>query len=120
VTAGAPPIAPGSVAPESVVDAGPPASPATVTDEIALVSRAHAALTSGDPASALALLAEHARRFPNGALGEEREATRVLALCALGRTAEARDAASRFFAAFPGGPQSGRVRASCGGASPTN
>jgi len=97
-------------------DSSAVAAPVTVKDEIALISRAHAALTSGDPSGALALLDEHARRFPAGALGEEREATRVLALCALGRTGDARAAATRFFAAFPGGPQAGRVRASCGGA----
>ncbi len=93
-------------------------------DEIALISRALTQRsTAGDPSGAIALLDEHARRFPSGALGEERDATRVLALCALGRTGEARAPAARFFAAFPGGPQ-GRPRSAaivlCGGVTSAN
>ena len=57
--------------------------------EVTLLSRAETALHSGRPAVALKLLDEHARKFRNGQLAEERVAARVQALCALGRTTEA-------------------------------
>lgn len=61
----------------------------------------------------MATLDEHAARFPRGALRDEREAARVLALCADGRTAEARAAASAFVAASPRSPLASQVRAAC-------
>jgi hypothetical protein len=107
------PPAPRATAPASAPD---PAPAASVERELALVREAHAALQAGDAARALVLLDEHARRYPSGALSEEREAARVLVLCALGRTGEARVAAERFLRVFPRSPQAARVRASCGGA----
>lgn len=56
--------------------------------EVALLDRARDELPR-DPAAALALLAEHARRFPRGALVDVRGAVEALALCAQGRAAEA-------------------------------
>jgi hypothetical protein len=90
-----------------------------VAAEVRLLTGAHAALQSGNADRALLLLEEHARRYPKGALGEERDATRIAALCALGRTVEAHDAADRFLRAAPRSPHAGPVRASCGGSSPT-
>ena len=58
--------------------------------EVALLSRAQGALRNGRPVLALEVLNEHERKFGNGQLREERIAARVQALCALGRTAEAR------------------------------
>jgi hypothetical protein len=46
-------------------------------------------------------IAEHARRFRDGRLAEEREALRVGALAGLGRDEEARHAASNFRTRFP-------------------
>ncbi len=43
----------------------------------------------GPTEDALTTLAEHERRFPRGALSEERLAARIHALCGLGRDAEA-------------------------------
>jgi outer membrane protein assembly factor BamD (BamD/ComL family) len=86
-----------------------------VAAEVLLLGEAHAAIRNGQAEHALALLDEHSRRFPRGALGEEREASRVTALCALGRVAEARAAADRFLRVSPLSPHAGRVRASCGG-----
>jgi hypothetical protein len=45
------------------------------------------------PAQALAAIGQHARRFPQGALGPERELLRIEALQRLGRSAEAQQAA---------------------------
>jgi hypothetical protein len=60
-----------------------------LAEEVALMTRAQAALHGGKPAAALEALSEHERKFGNGLLAEERTAARVQALCALGRTAEA-------------------------------
>jgi hypothetical protein len=92
-----------------------PPGPATVAAEAELLRQADAALKGGRPANALALLGEHARQFPNGILVEEREAERIVVLCALGRTDDARAAASQFLRLRPRSPLSGRVRESCGG-----
>lgn len=93
-----------------------PAAPTSdVAAEVRLIGEAHKAIRGGDAERALLLLEEHARRFPKGALGEERDAARIAALCALGRTAEARDATDRFLRALPLSPHAGPLRASCGG-----
>ncbi|AKF05678.1 hypothetical protein [Sandaracinus amylolyticus] len=84
--------------------------------ETALLREAHRALRAHDATRALALLDDHAARFPQGALREERAATRVLALCEAGLTAAARTEADRFLAAHPRSMHAARVRASCGAA----
>lgn len=60
-----------------------------LAEEVALLSRAQAALRSGKPAVALEVLKEHERKFGSGLLAEERIAASAQALCALGRNAEA-------------------------------
>jgi len=57
--------------------------------EVELLSRAETALHNGKPGAALQVLNEHARKFSNGLLKEERIAARVRALCALGFRSEA-------------------------------
>lgn len=84
-----------------------------LNQELLLLSRAQAALSSGDADRALALLDEHANTFPNGAMREERMAARVFALCSLGRQDEAHAEAERFVSVAPRSPLSGRVRAAC-------
>ncbi|AKV03940.1 hypothetical protein AKJ09_10603 [Labilithrix luteola] len=70
------------------------------TSEGALLRRAYAA-TPKEPRQALALTAEHARRFPSSILAEEREVIAIEALARLGRGDEARGRAKAFFAAHP-------------------
>jgi hypothetical protein len=72
-----------------------------ITAELELVQRAHAAYTRRDFPIALALAAEHARRFPSGHLAEQREALRVRSLFGAGRADEARRAATAFRVHFP-------------------
>ena len=91
-------------------------APSSLDAEIALVRDARAALRGGDAARALALLDEHTRRFSRGALAEDCDAERIYALCALGRSGEARSFASRFLTSHPASPHGASVRASCGGA----
>ncbi len=87
---------------------------AEVAAEVRLLGEAQAAIRSGDAPGALALLDGYEHRFPKGALGEERDAARIAALCALGRVAEAREATERFLRAAPLSPLGGPIRASCG------
>jgi hypothetical protein len=105
---------PVSKPPSAAVRARARVSGTSVEAEMLLIGEAREALQSRDAAHALLLLDEHADRFPSGALGEERDALRVTSLCALGRVAEARAAASQFLRASPDSPHAGRVRASCG------
>jgi hypothetical protein len=96
----------------------PPAStvvqPAdALAEELRLIRGAQGALATGKAESALATLAEHAARFPKGVLAEERDAARVQALCALGRSLEARGVADRFLESWPHSAHAIRVRGSC-------
>jgi len=72
--------------------------------ELRLLRQARVAVLREDFAAALPPLAEHARRFRNGWLAEEREALRVKALAGLGRDRDAARAAAAFEARFPRSP----------------
>lgn len=61
------------------------------------------------PARALAEADTHARRFPHGTLGPERELLRVDALLRLGRNAEAHKLAERMLAAPEGHPYRAQI-----------
>jgi hypothetical protein len=65
-----------------------------------LLARAKQALSSS-PATTLALAEEHARRFPRGALIQEREVIAIQALLALGRRSEAQARGNAFLRAYP-------------------
>jgi TolA-binding protein len=105
--------APGASSPGT---AAPPASRASVSSASApvpavpqgehpserlLIDDARAGLASGDAATALARLDEHARRYKHGQLDEEREALAVQALAQLGRYDDARARAARFRQRWP-------------------
>ena len=107
------PVSP-SVRPQAAQAPQSPRSP-QLAAEIALLARANAAVNSGNGRRALELLAEYDRKFPAGALAQERAATSVLALCAAGRTREARAAADRFTRRWQRSPLSARVLGSCAG-----
>jgi hypothetical protein len=91
-------------APEPVDSLGP---------ELALLRQARAALDRHDPEAALALLDQHAKRYPLGTMQQERLAARALALCALGRGAAAIATAQELMRLAPGSPYLARVRAGC-------
>ena len=65
--------------------------------------RPRLSLGRGDPQAALDSARQHARRFPNGQLAEEREAIAIEALARLGRQAEARTRAEHFRRVYPSG-----------------
>jgi len=69
--------------------------------EVELLQHAHLAYARRDFRGALALVAEHARRFPTGPLAEECEALRVESLLAAGHAVEAKRASAAFAARFP-------------------
>jgi hypothetical protein len=85
----------------------------SLAGESQLLSSAQRALASGDPERALSMLADHAARFPDGALAPERDAARVLALCASGNRVQARALADQFLARHSASPLAQRVRAAC-------
>lgn len=87
--------------------------PSALAEETELLEQAQSALARGDAAAALRLLERHERRFPAGALSEERLAGRVLALCQLGRVADARRSAERLRAVAPQSPLWPRLRQAC-------
>src|SRR6478735_7819485 len=92
-------------------------SPARARDglgeEVALLSRAETELHAGRPEKALTALAEHQRKFPRGALAEERTAARFQALCALGRTDEANAQLRQLLHISPNSPLEERARQAC-------
>lgn len=83
----------------------------SLSEEVTILSRAGAELHGGRAESALRLLNEHERRFPNGILTEERTAARVQALCALGRNIDAQAQLSRL---SPKSLHGARARRACG------
>jgi len=85
-------------------------------EEVALLSRAETELHAGRPAKALLALAEHQRKFPRGALAEERTAARIQALCALGRNDEANAQLKQLLHISPNSAHEERARQACRGA----
>ncbi len=82
-------------------------------EEKALIEKATSTLEGGDPAGALVVLDEHAKKFRNGQLTAERAGTRVLALCEQGKAEAARKEADRFLLRWPRHPMADRVAAAC-------
>ncbi len=95
-----------------------PASEASASDalsqELSLIRAASAALRAGDYAAASTALAEHAARFPEGALGRERRGLHALVLCATAPSdAATRTAAAAFSSEAGASPLAERVRRAC-------
>ena len=113
----APSIAPGGPPPERGHGPAPrpqlaPPAPSTstsVTAEAALLEQARRLLAS-DPARALTILDEHAKRFSKGSLGVEREVLAVDALVHAGLQREAEARAERLRASAPGSLYEERLR----------
>jgi len=99
-----------------------PARPATAGDsakkvappEASLLHSAQSALKT-DPHRALALVEEHRRLYPHGALSQEREVIAIEALTRLGRTSEAQKKASDFKQRYPDSAHESKVGATVEG-----
>lgn len=108
----APPVAAPATPPVKHARGAPSASqPAedTLAAESALVGRARATLEP-TPAAALALLEDHARRFPRGELAAERDFLRIKALRRVDRSDEARERARTYATKYPSSPYAPAVR----------
>jgi hypothetical protein len=69
--------------------------------ERSLVEQARSALARGDASSAIAAVDEHKRRFPKGALAEEREVLAIRALLRSGQKDAARQRIDLFLRTYP-------------------
>jgi hypothetical protein len=85
----------------------------SLAEEAAVLARAQAEIQGGRAEAAVEELAGYARRFPNGALREEYEALRAIALCEAGRTREGRGEAQAFLRERAGSALGDRVRGAC-------
>lgn len=113
---------PSSGGPRSPTRASPRPPPAASTPtpplaeqlflETALLSRIRAAVDAGDDTEALALLRQHAREFPRGAMLEDREALLAIVGCR-GGAATAAASAAAFVRAHPRSPYAAAVRRAC-------
>lgn len=108
---------PPRAAPRRVRTAAPPiAAPPQLPDlerELEILRTARAAVTRGDTTAAMAALAEHAERFSDGHLREERLVLRVEALCAAGSREQARTEAAAFADAHPASPHTRKIQRIC-------
>jgi RNA polymerase sigma-70 factor (ECF subfamily) len=119
----APPAEPEATSPpRAVVVPAAPAAPSArrsppgasrLQAETRLIAEAQRALNAGAPGRALLLIEQHRAEFPGGELASEREAARVLALCGLGRHADANATRERFAREWPDSLLFARVRAAC-------
>jgi hypothetical protein len=70
-------------------------------------------LRAGNPSQALALSADHTRRFPRGTLVEEREGVRAVARCQLAAPDARAPLLAAFTQRFATSPYAARVKAAC-------
>ncbi len=77
--------------------------------ELALIIGARAAVTSGAPRRAIALLDQHTREFPRPALEQEAAVVRIRALASAGDRAAAVELARSFLENHPASPYSAAV-----------
>ena len=90
-----------------------PKAAASLSREAELLAAVQGELSANKPERALELLDEHERAYSSGALSEERQAARVLALCQAGQRETARYHAIEFLKAAPRSPLVPRIQSSC-------
>ncbi len=97
------------------VDDGTASASSRIAAELKLIQAAERAQRDGDYARALERLREHEATFPNGQLFQEREASRISALCRLGgaNAARAAELAADFLRRWPSSHLARRVRLAC-------
>ncbi len=112
-----PPPMPAKAQPSKAATPGSPGQPeeGAAHADIKRLSQAQQALSGGDAAGAWSLLRDHELRFPRSVVAVERAGLKVLVLCRLGRTEEARAAAAVFQNIGSQSPLAPRVRSSCAG-----
>ncbi len=102
-------------APRTVAPAEAPSAPPvdTLVEETRIVGDARRALAKGDAREALALLDDHATKFPKGTMAVDARALRVRSLCAIGRVDDARATAKALVDEHPESPSAVGVRDAC-------
>jgi hypothetical protein len=90
-----------------------PREPEQAPGELVLMRRALERLNAGDPHGAIEQLGQHAARFPNGVMTEERDGLRAVALCKGDDPARGSAAAQSFLRLYPDSPLGARVRSAC-------
>jgi hypothetical protein len=85
----------------------------SLAEEAALLKRAQQAINGGNAALALALVEEHAERYPSGVLSQERSGLRAISLCRAGAWQQGVAQAQSFLQKNPVSPLSERVRSVC-------
>ncbi len=96
-------------APSDAPEPAPSNSPIEAPIEAKEIARAERLLAS-NPAGALSIVRDARARFKPSFLPEERDYVEVMALQALGRSADAKAAASRFLNVYPDGAFGNRMR----------
>jgi hypothetical protein len=81
--------------------------------ELALIAGMQAALRAGKPSEVLSLASEHAKRFPHGTLGVEREGARAIARCQLAESADRAEIREAFERRYASSPYLARVNDAC-------
>lgn len=111
------PEAPLEAAPELTTSSatGAPPSPikASIARELEIIGEVRRALIHGQAGLAIVALDRHAAEFPNGALAEEATASRVVALCALGRVEEGQRWSAVFRSRYTNSPHLKRLQSAC-------
>jgi hypothetical protein len=104
------------LAPTQSVEESAPESPvvrSSLAEETEMLRAAHRALAHGAPGEARSILEDHARRFPDGVLALERDATRWVALCAIDPTPGVVHGALGFLRMHPHTMHEERIRRVC-------
>lgn len=114
------PVEPAPAEPAPVVETATPSKrrtePArTLADETVLFREIQQALVEKRPKHALEAIGRHERDFPRGAFRQERVVAKAQALCALGRTSDARRVRDQFLARNASSHLAPRMRAVCPG-----
>jgi RNA polymerase sigma-70 factor (ECF subfamily) len=94
-------------------DPDPPEPTSTLARETDLMQRVRQALAGEQFETALDLVGEHEREFGQGLLVLERRVSQVVALCRLGREAQAEKAGRRFLDEHPDHPLAAVVARNC-------
>jgi hypothetical protein len=96
-----------------VAGVGKPAVSPPLSPELRLLAQAQRALRDGRLSQALELLDEHAERFAQGVLQEERHAARAVTLCRMGKHGAARTERAKLEGKNARSPLLPWVRSSC-------
>lgn len=86
----------------------------TLGQELALIQQARQALLQHAPARATESLREHGKKFPKGAMAQERRALLAIAACEGNDRAAGRQRAEAFLGKHPTAALADRVRTACG------